>query len=935
MRIATLFALLVMPTVQAASIDDTPFRNNANFYVVNANDEPFTVKVLTDAQTEQPHRRGFASYLMIRVYGPEDQLLLAQEEQLKGEQRAEIKLEVPSAGAGVYVLMLTGGAPDWVGIKLDPALPYGVMGRTKLTVRSGVMGKSFIYIPRNCREAQLKVAQHPPRGRRSITLFDEANKHIGGSRSVKGFNTARIVPKAVDVVWRIEVHGKGPYQLDCAGLPGILCPTADVAKQIKASAIYLDGVTLQHRWQAKMWEMLKAMKPEELEVEAPLLDAEALVKSGRKAALALGLYGPLSNVPLVLLGQNLDPTHHWFGSIHAWQAAQEREEPLDRWDSAPGHGYLSGSGAAGALAWAYGSDVSGNPYYKKRGLLQRAMAASFLHYLAMTEAEEIPEPGLRLSEDGNWQHNHLRYLSDGPTVLHYLGDDVPVEAKEVWCEAIRHQAERLAYFHRWGTSDWSVATLGHYFAAAVTEEARYDGLWRRHVECILGDVMGGSQGMAAAGYFRENGRADGGYNSMSSFYLGCLHRLSGESAILEALRRTWDLRAHLTLPEPHGRLLCPTNFNTRTSVSFPRSLYPDAALLAGHVERAGDHLLRQTLESPSITWNVRIQEDVAVAIQRWVNRPVEHWIPGRVSGSFCIGGLLASLSGDLPPLDRVPLPAERQESFARSFGGEVVCIRRPAYYAILYLSPRGDELAMKNVMQGGGLSALWTPFSGTTILSVNDGPWFNHAITGTTERGEIVSSSFANQRAKLGRFVDAFASEATTTTASPTDTPSMAPAGEEGVPSDEATTLTVVGEIPHTPLHYQRAYRFENGLMSVETTISAQKDWSCRGLYEVIPYLVAESRRLEAMNPWPVDTTLASGAPQERIGVRIVTPSGCVEIHFDEIVKITAPEDRGKSAEAEVGHVLISLPERWHKGQTERLRCHIRPVMARSPATDE
>jgi len=923
-RATALLALLIVPTLPAASIDETPFRNNVNFYVVNTNDEPFKVKVLTDAQTEEPDRRGFASFLMIRAYGPEDQLLLAQEEQLKVEQRAEIKLEVSSAGAGVYVLMLTGGAPDWVGVKLEPALPYGVMGRTELTVRSGAMNKRFVYIPRNCREAQFKVAQRPPRGRRSIAVFDEANKHIGGSRSVKGFNTARLAPKVVDVVWRLEVHGKGAYSLNCAGLPGILCPNPDVAKQIKASAIYLEDVTLQHRWQVKMWEMLKAMKPEDIEVELPLLDAEALAEGGRRAALALGFYGPLSNVPLVLSEQNHDPAHHWFGSIRTWQAAQEREEPLDRWDSAPGPGYLSASGGAGVLAWVYGSDLPGNPYYKKRGLLHRAMAASFLQYLAMNEAEEIIEPGVRLSADGNWQRYHLRYLSDGPTVLHYLGDDVSAEARALWCEAIRHQAERLAYFHQWGTSDWSVAALGHYFTAAVTQEERCDELWRRHVECLLGDGMGGSQGLSAAGYFREHGRVDGGYNSMSSFYLGCLQQLSGETAILDALRRAWDLRAHLTLPEPDGKLSCPTSFNTRTVVGFPRSLYPDAALLAGVVERAGDQMRRQTLESPAITWNVRTREETAAVAEHWAANPVEHWVPGRVSGSFCIGGLLASVSSDLPLLEPVPLPAETQDSFARNFGNDLVCVRRPTYYAILYISPRGDVPATANVMQGGGLSALWTPSCGTVVLSVKDGPWFNHAITGVTEHGETVSSSFANQEVKCGGFVGAFAAAATT------DTDVALPA-EEDISIGGAATLTVTGEIPRTPLHYQRTYRFEEALISAETTVTARKDWACRALYEVIPYLLREDRRLET-----IDARTLSDAPREGAGFRIVAPSGHIEIEFGDLVKISVPEDRGKSADAEVGHVLVGLPERWHTGQTARLRCRIKPVTAaRPPAAAE
>ena len=894
MRPFTLYACLwtAACSAWAASVADTPFRNNVNFYLVNAQDEAFTVRVLTDAQTETPDRRGFKSYLMIRVYGPKDRLLFAKEARLLQEQRAELKLTVPSAGPGVYVLMLTGGAPDWVGIKLEPSLPYGVMGRTRLGVRGSALAKKYVYIPRNCRDAQFKIEQRPSRGRRTMVLFDEKNVKLGAVRTVRGFSVIRVEPKARDLVWRIEILGRDPYEFNCAGLPAILCPDCNVAKAIKASAIYLDDVTVQHHWQADMWKLLKAISPEGLAVEAQPLDADAFLNGDRRAAMALGLYGPLSNVSLILPEQNLDPSHHWFGSIGAWQQAALREEPLDRWDGAEGPGYLNTAGAAGVLAWAYSTDIHGNPYYRQKGLLYRALAASFLHYLTMTEAEEIAEPGLRLSGQNNWQRYHFRYLSDGPAVIFYLQDELPPEAKELWLEAIRRQVERLAYFPDWTTSQWAVTILGHYFAAAVTDDTRSRTLWRRHVECVLTDDMSGRQGQAKAGYFRESRGPDGGYNSMSMFYLGCLYRLSQEPSLLTCLQRSWELRAHMTLPEPDGQLLSPTNFNSRTGTSFARPFWPDAALHAGWVDRADDALLRSPPHDPTIPWTARTQADIENVVRYWTSHSIGEWNPARVCGSFSIGSLLSNLVSGALPTERVALPMEREEPFVRNFGDEFVCVRRPAYYAVVYTAPRGEELQMGKVMQGGGLSAFWTPACGTVLYSVNDGPWFNHAVTGERASGDVLSSSFSNQRVKLD--------------------------ASEGI-------LTASAEIPSTPLRYKRTYRFDDTSLAVTLTVTSSKDWSCQALYEVIPYLSSERKKLVRVGPGRTDLEFTTDSPQEAVGFGIVCPGGRIDVEFASAANLVSPAGAGRSSDGQARHVLITLPTAWRAGQTEVLSYVIQP----------
>lgn len=726
-----------------------------------------------------------------------------------------------------------------------------------------------------------------------MVLFNEKNENLGVVRAVRGFNVIRVEPKASDVVWRVEISGLDPYEFDAAGLPGILCPDANIAKQIKASAVYLDGVTVQHQWQAKMWELLKSIKPEQTKVEAQALDAQALLAGDRRTAMALGLYGPLSHVPAILQEQNLDPSHHWFGSIGAWRQAPAQDTPLGRWDGSYRPGYLNTPGAAGVMAWAYGADISGNPYHKNSGLVHRALAASFLHYLSMTEAEEIVEPGLRMAGPNHSRQCHYRYLSDGPAVLFLLQDGLAPEARALWLEAVRRQAERLAYCSDQTTSQWAVTILGHYFAAAVTDESRYRALWRKHLECLLAGGARGDNGQAEAGYFREAGRADGGYNSMSMFYLGCLYRLTHSPELLECLRRAWQLRAHLTLPEPDGQVLSPTNFNSRSGTSFARPFYPDAALLAGAVEQADDALLRGAFEDVTVPWNLRTQTDIDKVVGYWTAHSIGDWNEARVAGSFTIGVLLSTLSAGTLPSARAALPMERRESFVRNFGDEFVCVRRPAYYAVVYTARRRGERQGSKVVQGGGLSALWTPECGTTLFSVNDGPWFNHAVTGQSADGHVVSSSFADPKAKLH--------------------------------SSDPERLSVSAKIPTTPLHYERTYRFDDTSLAVTLTLTAATDWSCQTLYEVIPYLCSERKRLVVLGAKATAGEGATAGSQSAGRICVVCPKGCVNVEFASPVGVAAATGTGKSRDGQARRVLIALPTTWTAGQQQVLRYCIRP----------
>lgn len=854
---------------------DTPFNNNVHFFIYNQEGVPFEFTVINRLK-KSVERVGFARYMMVRLYDPQERRIISQELTPGGFGRHTFS--VPEGEKGVYNLILTGpqfDAPDLVGIEFSPSLDYGVMGRTRLRISGDILRQAYVYIPRNVQKASFKLLEGE-----ELRVYDEKGNLLG--KAGKGNNLLEIEPAVREVVWRLNFQGGDVFHLDHAGFPGILCFNPETARAIRGSAIYLDdGITVQHRFQAEMWRIMKNLRPEDLQVEIKPLNKAELLQAGRRGALSLGYRGPLSIAPLFFDQQNIDPDCHWFGSVgrKIWEPKVGKGI---RWDQ---HfvGSSTQRGLAGAFAWAYSSEMPGNPYQGERALLYRAMIAAFRYYLTMTEAEEVSyEPG-RIMLNPNWQHFHFCYTHEGPLVLYLVKESLPEEARRAWEGAVVRHGEHLAYWYRWQTNQWAKIPVGHYYNYRITGKERFDSLWRRHLDYIIDDIYGPHLGQSPAGYFRENHRIDGGYNSMSVFILGSLYLHTRDSRLRDSLERSWELRAHLTLPEPDGSLFSPTHFATRTPFTLSGPIWPDAALLSGYFDRASDHLLRVAEVHMPIPWGVYSQESLEGVIEHWSTRnlPWEAMVGCRPGSGFFIGAYLAKLADKEMPRNRVPLPVEEGRSFLRNFNDEFIIVNRPTYHLIIYTSPRTGEFWARRVMQGGGLSAFWTPEFGSAVLGVSDGPWFNHAITGYLEDGNVFSSSFTNQSFTL---------------------------------SEDEMEMTVKGAIRGTPLSYIRHYRFDDEALRITLTLTADRDFLSREIFEVIPYLEKDNLQVTALNGRGQWVPLSAEVSLKSSAFRLDNGVAGVKFRFSSPLEMQLSA-RLSEGPVSAGHVRLSLPRQWREGE--------------------
>ena len=123
-------------------------------------------------------------------------------------------------------------------------------------------------------------------------------------------------------------------------------------------------------------------------------------------------------------------------------------------------------------------------------------------------------------------------------------------------------------------------------------------------------------------------------------------------------------------------------------------------------------------------------------------------------------------------------------SFTRTFGDELIAVKRPSYYAAVFVGKPAGSSALSNKLDfqkpesagesfggtvserkitpylGGGLSLFWTPAYGTSLLATNWAPTTHHGLVAT----ELVTFSDGTKEVTaIGRIIPPHSSNSTTT----------------------------------------------------------------------------------------------------------------------------------------------------------------------------
>jgi hypothetical protein len=831
--------------------------------------------------------------LLTRLYDADEKLIFREYETPEaGDYPVRHSLQLPPQ-KGVHQLRIIAGANNSsVEVECERPMPFGVCGqRGKLYAWDDTLSEAWVYVPPRASIVELRGGP--------LSVDDGAGQTLVDLPQRDG--TASVPVERHKTLLRLRFPDPANWSLQMRGFPFIVCPTREAAETIHASVEELpDGTVVHHKFQARIAKLLPSLltpdkigSADDLVVPLQSREAEWVADPLRNMSL-LGSYGFMEHVGWSLRMQDVDPTSPTSGAI--------TPDKGKRWDNYGGGSWLTGGSLATGLARAATLEAPLNPYFGKTELLYRAAACALRDLMLLDEDESFTSGS---SGDMDAYPTGSLYFPLGHTHCEpfaIVAPLMPEEIRELWADGLERPVDRMlpvGLVSARNQSSHGLTILWHYYTGSGDER------FRASVDEFADRF---ATGLTAGCFDMESCGPDATYQGMTDWHKGHFYRLSKRPGILESIRTTYRFFNHTVAPEPDGQMLGASNFSHRTSGSFVVEQWSGAKGTCDDV-----------LPEVGIWAKQRNDEARAAAVETIGKRLVDPFTDedyatdggrarGRGGSQITTPRYLYYTENPLPGT----WPAVEQAPFIRNFGDEMVAVKRPGYYCVVYVGKpapsefyiRGRENFRKPLPDGaednggaveskpvtpylgGGLSMFWTPEYGNAVLAMNWSPLTHHGIVvrmpdATRWWEEYFSTEFALDEA--------------------------------------AGTLVVTGAVEEQPLSYERRYAFDDEGLSVELTITAQEDFECAGLIENIPLALGEVKARGAVVDAP--------ARGKAFTVRDETGTGftCV---FDAEQRFKAVETglRYRGSDHATGRVEVALPASLKRGESAGLRYQLRPL---------
>lgn len=607
---------------------------------------------------------------------------------------------------------------------------------------------------------------------------------------------------------------------------------------------------------------------------------------------------------------------------------------------------------ADSLAWLYTWDRPWNPYKGDRAVALRAAVISMVDLIMLRENLHYYTSG----EEGCYQPPFGVRACDSGFLLTYnaycflqVADALPQQTRKDWADGIRWYAEYNLQAPPGGPENMRLSVpVGIYYAGMALGDESYKQAAVKLMDRMIAEYF------RRPGYLADAGIPDGSYNGISLHRLAEFWAISGSRNVLETMRKSYDLKAYLTLPEPDGSTLSPSHFNARCKDGFDNDQYQGReAIILEEVPTAGLFLKKTWLSAQDEQDMIQHLTNVIRNDNLFVKKPYLWNLDYRWDAVLALPYVLYQ-PRDEQSMDAIihknlESPVEKEDRYTKNFGDEFYVVRRPGYAAIFYAGPAvpydngatnlfkmlGEEGGYMMGFGGGGLSAFWTPQSGSLLLGrmtacegyerkskVVDGmdylisgwqDWLTNQIVGETKEGKILTSARTQSpRSRLAK-----------------DGSKLEIRGK--IPRQSKRQ----GDILEAELSYQRTYLFDDQGIDCALEIQTDKPLELRSLFETLPILVGQKnldRNADAVSG-PTDWQFlgTDGKPIEPADNRVENVrkislsrfNGGGMILFEAPVTISLTSVEATSVQLSLTHgrtLLINLPTTLEPGKPVQLK---------------
>ena len=774
----------------------------------------------------------------------------------KGIKEKNFDLKLSNAPAGIYQLRCAMSQNSYidVDIKTKPECSFGVAASRSMMLpkTKKQFADSYVYTPADCQK--LTVRFYGAQGE----LFTSDGK------SVKKFPINKITKVDVEPnnIYKLQAFGVwnkiGGFGID--GMPGILCPDAVTARNIRGSVEFApNGRLLYHKFQVRNWEWMHSLKKDQL-AAPPVTDLKTLKKEFMDAPgseTLLGMTGALSHARYLLSTQNLDPKSQDYGDT--------RE--------------------LANLSILWGVDAPFNPYRNNPNILNRFLMNVYAIHM-------------KLKENGTFQEGYQHYSGGDAlcTLATYVpfylyGRKVSEKFRLAWQESILPPLDRFG-MDRVGcenqTAHWLVDLECMYLGGAGEV---YKTMARNFAEHLCSPKY---NPYLKAGYLQENYAVDATYNGLSACNVSFYYFLSGDPNAKSALERIYNLFNLTIAQEPDGTPYGASAFAHRTTGSWKNRQWlggthlmknelPGAGVWARHDDPKDK---RETLLRKSLAW----QPDDAwyKTNSRWaVEYAMSPWLD-------CWRDYFKRDT----KIAQGEFPVTASKQFVKILDDKFYCFREPSYYAFAFSSKdwydwvKGQRQMVpyiKGWKQNGnvltpttavskknrwtamqGLMMFWTPEYGNCILAKNWNIYTEQFVRAALPGGKISWPDYWSVKNSY----DA-----------------------------KTRTLTISHKMINLPIDCKRELTFGTKDLKVALTLTFSGDVSADELVEQLPFLKKAGMKLDIQPGKTVFSNAAGKGVVVKLDKPLKMQTGLESKHHDQTI----------------GSLLIDLGGKHKKGEVVKL----------------
>ncbi|MDY3928811.1 MAG: hypothetical protein SOZ34_05540 [Clostridia bacterium] len=413
--------------------------------------------------------------------------------------KQNVVIEIPYRVEGIWQFKFTSSRNgDILGIGLPTAKNWGIRGETMLGVTETTPLSSYIYVPEKVNNLYVGSSSA------SVSVYNSDNEL---QMTTTGINKNLV--KSEGEITNIE--GESIYRLDISenfsgGIivdyaPSLMCPTMEMAQNLKGGWIDVQGVLVQGSIQKAARELLiKYINEKNFDItyEKPSY-VRGTLEYPEAEALLFGGGGPISNVKKYSDKQNFNISSPYCGSFVS--------EDTATWED--GSFYTTSTQAFSGLV---NMDGQLNAFYHHEGLINRTVI-SILASLVML-SEDVMIKDNPISSDVPITHGNF-YFSYTASAYMWIREFVDEETKAVIDNAMIQLAVKQGDMPGRGpTNQWLFTAVGVASAAYATNDETVKGILGRHLCAVTSEPIY-DKGQSAAGYFIEGGGCDGDYHNLS------------------------------------------------------------------------------------------------------------------------------------------------------------------------------------------------------------------------------------------------------------------------------------------------------------------------------------------------------------------------------------------------------------------------------------